>query len=53
MHNYSLKVIFLTGLFVVFFSILSFGYNHPLQETNPENGYYIVVAAYRANQHNE
>ncbi len=51
MHNYSLKVIFLTGLFVVFFSILSFGYNHPLQETNPENGYYIVVAAYRANQH--
>ncbi len=51
MHNYSLKVIFLTGLFVVFFSILSFGYNHPLQETNPESGYYIVVAAYRANQH--
>ncbi|MCH7513832.1 MAG: hypothetical protein IH947_07795 [Bacteroidetes bacterium] len=51
MRNYSLKLVLLMSLFVFIFIILSFEHHPPLQDTNPESGYYIVVAAYRANQH--
>lgn len=39
------------SLFVFIFIILPFEHHPPLQDTNPESGYYIVVASYRSNQH--
>ncbi len=51
MRLLSQKLLLKASFLVVIFFIFSFEYSQPLQETNPDSGYYIVVAAYRANQH--